>query len=59
VADFLHNIDVCAFVIGPDIVRFSYAAVLESGCECSCVILNVKPITHVLAISIHWERLTG
>src|ERR1019366_4092888 len=53
------NFEVLFFAPPTDVVGFSDPAVREHGTNRAAMILNVKPVANVFAITIHRERLAG
>src|ERR1700741_2400606 len=51
-ANSTHHCDIFALAISADIVAFADAPALSDQEERACMILNIKPVAHVLALAI-------
>ncbi len=52
----LDDIDVLPFVETADVVGFSNLAFVEDEVDCSCMILNVEPVSYILSLAVYRKR---
>ena len=56
-ADELNDVDICHFVMTADVIHLAYPSLMDNEIYRLAVILNVEPISYVLALSVHGKRL--
>jgi len=55
---YLDNINVLPLVETADVVGVGYLALMENDVDGTGVVLDVEPVTHVLALAVDGQRLT-
>ena len=53
--DKTHDADVLLFVEAADVVDFADAAVTQHHVYALGVVLDIKPVAHVVALAVHWQ----
>ena len=54
----MNNIYILPFVKTTNIVGLSNFPFMEDDINRTCVILHIKPVTHILTLTIYWQCLT-
>ena len=57
VDEHLDDVDVLPLVEAAYVVRLGHLTVVENGVDGTCVILDVEPVAHVLALAVNGQRL--
>lgn len=54
----LDQVDILPLVEASDIVGLGSASLMEDQVDSTCVVDDIEPVTHILALSIDGQRLT-
>ena len=50
------NVDILPLIKSTDIISIGNLAFVENSINCSCVILNIEPVTHIKAFAVNGQR---
>ena len=54
----LYKVDICPLIVTSDIVGLGNPALVENKVDSACMILDIEPITNILALSLYRQRFT-
>ena len=56
-ADDLNDIDILHLIVSADIVHLAHAALVDHKVDGTAMVLNIEPVSHILALAVYRERL--